>query len=409
MYNNHHAQRLASLDREAAQADSNLRQLQADIDWFDGFDYEGSYSRLTQVQREGHAVREQLAQVDASLRNARGELDQAQGTAQAGWSPLHWFSSERSVAKRQVDTVQQRLRQFQEHRKSLASALQAKEGLELRLLQGVQTYRNFDPLQAKATVALMGGELLRLQGVAEEARQASERWEAAAGKVYRYWKACNEQLQAVEQDIVEAECLIDQLNTAASTYDKKKVHIACEQRFGAGQGSPDRVLRERQGQQRKLQRDEEKLQRRLRDIVRLLDNEIRHLVIDGNNLCYFNEEGSKQRFIGLAALKPLVPRLAATYGVTLVFDPGIRSQLDMSESELQALFPQARVMVMPRMVGADHPVLAAAQFDAETYVISNDQYGDYPDMAVVREERVLHAVLHRDSVQVPQLQVLVPY
>ncbi|HCN46133.1 MAG TPA: hypothetical protein DIT18_11170, partial [Pseudomonas sp.] len=368
-----------------------------------------SYSRLTQVQREGHAVREQLAQVDASLRNARGELDQAQGTAQAGWSPLHWFSSERSVAKRQVDTVQQRLRQFQEHRKSLASALQAKEGLELRLLQGVQTYRNFDPLQAKATVALMGGELLRLQGVAEEARQASERWEAAAGKVYRYWKACNEQLQAVEQDIVEAECLIDQLNTAASTYDKKKVHIACEQRFGAGQGSPDRVLRERQGQQRKLQRDEEKLQRRLRDIVRLLDNEIRHLVIDGNNLCYFNEEGSKQRFIGLAALKPLVPRLAATYGVTLVFDPGIRSQLDMSESELQALFPQARVMVMPRMVGADHPVLAAAQFDAETYVISNDQYGDYPDMAVVREERVLHAVLHRDSVQVPQLQVLVPY
>jgi len=409
VYNNHHAQRLVSLKREVDQTASNIQHLQADIDWFDGFDNESSHSRLVQVQRDGHQVREQLAQVEASLRSARAELNQAQGIAVAGWSPLHWFSSERSVAKRQVETVEQRLQTFLLRQKNLAAGLSENERLELRLLTDVQRYRDFDSLQAKATIAQMNEALNRLHAVTEETRQASEHWESVAGEVFRYWKACCAQLQALEQDIVDAECFLDQLNTAASTYDKKMVHIECEKRFGAGQGSPDRVIRERQGQQRKLARDEEKLKRRLRDIVRVLDNEIRHLVVDGNNLCYFNEEGGKRRFIGLTALKALVPHLALNYAVTLVFDPGIRGQLDLTDSALQGLFPQARVMVMPRMVGADHPVLAAAQFDAETYVISNDHYGDYPDMAVVRDERVLHALLHRDSVQIPQLQVLLRY
>ncbi len=408
MYKNHHAQRLASLKREAEQKASNIQHLQAEIDWFDSFDQETNHSRLAKVQRDGQVLSEQLAQVEAGLSAARSELTQARGTAVAGWSPLHWFSSERSVAKRQVDTVGVRLRQLEQRRKGLASGLGDSERLELRLLTDLQRYRAFDSLQARSTIVLMREELHRLQGVSEEVRQASERWEAAAGEVFRYWKAAHDQLQALETDIVDAECYIDALANAATGRERAVIHARCEERFGNGQGSPDRVLRERQGQQRKLLRDEEKLKRRLRDIVRLLDNEIRNLVVDGNNLCYFNEEGGKQRFIGLDALRALIPRLALNYAVTLVFDPGIRSQLGLTDSALQSAFPQARVLVMPRTVGADHPVLAAAEFDAETYVISNDHFGEFPDMAVVREQRVLHALLHRDSVQVPQLQVLVP-
>lgn len=409
MYSNHHAKRLVSLEREIININANSQTLRADLDWFERFELESNHTRLAQVQRETLAAREQLARVEQSIKAGRAELNSAKGVAEAGWSPLHWFSTERRVAERQVSTLQKRLSQFKSQQEGLVSGLGESQREELRLNANSQRYQGFDSLQANATITQLEHDVQRLQGVADEVRKASAHWEAVAGEVYRNWKTTHDQLRATEQDIIDAECFINQLDNAQSSFDKKMVHDDCEDRFGAGQRSPDRVLKDRQFHQRKLKREEEKRMRRLRDTIRLLENEIRALVIDGNNLCYLNEAGGKRRFIGLAVLKALVPHLAATYGVTLVFDPGIRCQLDMSDNALQAMFPQVRVLVMPPTLTADHPVLAAAEFDVETYVISNDHYSDYPDMAAVREERVLHAVVHRDSVQIPQLQILLPH
>ncbi|MEJ3587562.1 MULTISPECIES: hypothetical protein [Pseudomonas] len=409
MYSNHHAKRLVSLEREIININANSQTLRADLDWFERFELESNHTRLAQVQRETLAAREQLARVEQSIKACRAELNSAKGVAEAGWSPLHWFSTERRVAERQVSTLQKRLSQFKSQQEGLVSGLGESQREELRLNANSQRYQGFDSLQANATITQLEHDVQRLQGVADEVRKASAHWEAVAGEVYRNWKTTHDQLRATEQDIIDAECFINQLDNAQSSFDKKMVHDDCEDRFGAGQRSPDRVLKDRQFHQRKLKREEEKRMRRLRDTIRLLENEIRALVIDGNNLCYLNEAGGKRRFIGLAVLKALVPHLAATYGVTLVFDPGIRCQLDMSDNALQAMFPQVRVLVMPPTLTADHPVLAAAEFDVETYVISNDHYSDYPDMAAVREERVLHAVVHRDSVQIPQLQILLPH
>ena len=409
MYSNHHAKRLVSLEREIININANSQTLRADLDWFERFELESNHTRLAQVQRETLAAREQLARVEQSIKASRAELNSAKGVAEAGWSPLHWFSTERRVAERQVSTLQKRLSQFKSQQEGLVSGLGESQREELRLNANSQRYQGFDSLQANATITQLEHDVQRLQGVADEVRKASAHWEAVAGEVYRNWKTTHDQLRATEQDIIDAECFINQLDNAQSSFDKKMVHDDCEDRFGAGQRSPDRVLKDRQFHQRKLKREEEKRMRRLRDTIRLLENEIRALVIDGNNLCYLNEAGGKRRFIGLAVLKALVPHLAATYGVTLVFDPGIRCQLDMSDNALQAMFPQVRVLVMPPTLTADHPVLAAAEFDVETSVISNDHYSDYPDMAAVREERVLHAVVHRDSVQIPQLQILLPH
>ena len=409
MYSNHHAKRLVSLEREIININANSQTLRADLDWFERFELESNHTRLAQVQRETLAAREQLARVEQSIKASRAELNSAKGVAEAGWSPLHWFSSERRVAERQVSTQQERLSQFKNRQVGLVSGLGESQLEELRLSANSQRYRGFDSLQARATITQLDNEMQRLQGVAEEVRKASAHWEAVAGEVYRNWKTTHDQLRATERDIIDAECFIIQLDNAQSSFTKRMVHEDCEIRFGAGQRSPDRILKDRQFHQRKLEREEDKRKRRLRDTLRLLENEIRNLVVDGNNLCYLNEAGGKRRFIGLVVLKALVPHLAATYGVTLVFDPGIRCQLDMSDNALQAMFPQVRVLVMPPTLTADHPVLAAAEFDVGTYVISNDHYSDYPDMAAVREDRVLHAVIHRDSVQIPQLQVLLPH
>lgn len=409
MYSNHHAERLVSLQGEIIKINADIKSLRVDLEWFERFDQESNHSRLAQLQRATLAAREQLARVEQSIKTSRAELNIAKCVAAAGWAPLHWFSSERRVAERQVNTLLERLAQFKSRQEGLVSGLGESEREQLRLSVNSRRYQSFDSLQAKATITQLYNDIQRLQGVVDEVSRVSAQWETVAGEVYRNWKTTHDQLGATEQDIVDAECYINQLDNAQSSFDKRMAHDECEKRFGVGQRSPERVLKDRQFHQRKLEREEEKRKRRLRDTIRLLENEIRNLVVDGNNLCYLNEAGGKRRFIGLKVLKTLVPHLAATYGVTLVFDPGIRRQLDMTDNAIQKIFPQARVLVMPPTLTADHPVLAVAEFDVETFVISNDQYSDYPDMAAVREDRVLHTVVHHDSVQIPQLQILQPY
>ena len=319
MYSNHNAKRLVSLKGEITVINANIQNMRADLDWFERFDHENNHAKLAQVQRETIAAREQLARVEQSIKASRAELNSAKGVAEAGWSPLHWFSSERRVAERQVSTQQERLSQFKNRQVGLVSGLGESQREELRLSANSQRYRGFDSLQARATITQLDNEMQRLQGVAEEVRKASAHWEAVAGEVYRNWKTTHDQLRATERDIIDAECFIIQLDNAQSSFTKRMVHEDCEIRFGAGQRSPDRVLKDRQFHQRKLEREEDKRKRRLRDTLRLLENEIRNLVVDGNNLCYLNEAGGKRRFIGLVVLKALVPHLAATYGVTLVF------------------------------------------------------------------------------------------
>lgn len=405
MYRNNHASRLVALRGETDRITSTLDHLRSDLRWFEAFDNAAGHSRLAQLKRDTGSAREQLEQLEKSVRSSKTELLEARGTAAAGWSPVHWISTERSVAKRQVTTLEGRLKQFQRTQAAVASELNENERLAQDVSLQLQRYRDFDPLQAQAVVGQLSEELQRLRDTLERTYRESQRWEAKAGEVFRHWSHVRQQLQGLEQDIVDAECFIDALDNAQSPRDRAIIHGQCERRFGAGKGRPAPVLREAQMNQRRLVRDEEKLNRRLRDITRLLDKEIRGLVLDSNNLCYADGIDGERRFIGLAALSALVPELCASYEVTLVFDASITPLTGKDERALQAAFPGTRVLVAPNRLKADDAVLGAAEFDQNVFAISGDRYAEYPERAAVREERVLRPIVHPDSVQIPQLEV----
>ncbi|WP_110970614.1 coiled-coil domain-containing protein [Pseudomonas huaxiensis] len=405
MYRNNHASRLVALKSEAERITSSIDHLQTDLRWFEGFDNAASHSRLAQLNRDTGSAREQLELLEKSVRTSKSELQQAREKAAAGWSPAHWISTERSVAKRQVTTLEGRLKQFQRTQAAVASELSENERQAQGLSAQLQRYRDFDPLQAQAVSGQLNDELQRLRETTERTYRESEHWEAKAGEVFRHWSHITQQLRGLEQDIIDAECFIYELDNAQSAKDRAIIHSQCEQRFGGGKGRPGPVLREAQMTQRRLQRDEEKLNRRLRDITRLLDKQIRGLVLDSNNLCYVDDKDGKQRFIGLAALGALVPELCASYEVTLVFDASITRLTGKDEKALQTVFPGTRVLIAPNKTDADDAVLGAAEFDQNVFAISRDRYADYPDRAAVREERVLRPIVHPDSVQIPQLEV----
>lgn len=405
MYRNNHASRLVALKSEAERITSSIDHLQTDLRWFEGFDNAASHSRLAQLNRDTGSAREQLELLEKSVRTSKSELQQAREKAAAGWSPAHWISTERSVAKRQVTTLEGRLKQFQRTQAAVASELSENERQEQGLSAQLQRYRNFDPLQAQAVSGQLKDELQRLRETTERTYRESERWESKAGEVFRHWSHITQQLRGLEQDISDAECFIYELDNAQSAKDRAIIHSQCEQRFGGGKGRPGPVLREAQMNHSRLLRDEEKLNRRLRDITRVLDKQIRGLVLDSNNLCYANDKNGERRFIGLDALNALVPALCASYEVTLVFDASITPLTGKDERALQAVFPGTRVLVAPDRLKADDAVLGAAEFDQNVFAISGDRYAEYPDRAAVREERVLRPIVHPDSVQIPQLEV----
>ncbi len=406
MYINKHATRLAQQRLQAGQLVNDINSWKSDLEWFTTFDIEQTNTKLGHAKRAAQAVRNRLAEHKNKIESSQQRLTQLKEIAGGFFSSL-WRSAEQTVAYRQCPELESLLKSLRQSAAEDQVMLDTYEKDVCDLTESLLRYRALNPLEAQATIASKIEELTRLQGAIEETHRESEHWESMAGEVLRKWKGALSELDKVERDIAQAESFEKELSSAMNSREKAMIHQRCEARFQNGR--PGVVLSGLNSERRKWQRDADKLQSRLNDIIRLLDKQIKTLIIDGNNLCYEPMEQGKGRFIGLAALKALVPHLCRSYKVTLMFDPGIRQRLSLDDIALKEMFPEANVIVMPPQIKADEGLLAAAEFDAGAYVISNDHFADYPEQPAVQENRVLKHIVHPRSVQIHQLQLNIPY
>ncbi|MDW8223864.1 MAG: hypothetical protein RMJ82_13035, partial [Gemmatales bacterium] len=156
---------------------------------------------------------------------------------------------------------------------------------------------------------------------------------------------------------------------------------------------------------RVLERDLQKLHQRAAEIARRVSRSIEKIVLDGNNLCF---EGNC--FIGLAALKAVVPVLAKDYELYLVFDASIRARLKTGDSKIRGEFERyAEVHVVPSRCVADETILELAGEEESTYILSNDRYADFPDKPAVRQGRIITHQIVAGKVFIPDLDISVAY
>lgn len=406
MYSNEHAARLAALTQKAGSIDQDVQRLQRDAQWYSAFDCEQASSQLAQRNRITSEIKQRLSQLTITIEST-GQLKATHQGVAGGWLANLWRSPEQRVAQHQAAELDKRLALLARSRSEAQAELASHEPEELRLAADLSRYRRFDPLEASATIAGLNEDLLHLHQLMKATRSASEKWEAMAGEAAREWQRRQHQLDQIDNDIAKAQGFERELSSVASARERAMIHQACESFFE--NSKPGAVLSGLAAKRRKLERDLDKLQERLQDIMRLLEKHIETLVIDGNNLCYLASENGKGTFIGLDALNTLVPHLCEAYKVTLIFDPGICARLSSNEAHLQALFPQASVRVMGNDAKADEGLLAAAAYDQGAYIVSNDRFADYPEQPAVKERRLLTHLIHPHSVQIQQLQVNVPY
>jgi hypothetical protein len=190
-------------------------------------------------------------------------------------------------------------------------------------------------------------------------------------------------ISRAQNDRKRAQTLERNLSNAGNSYERAMAHQACENEFDTG--SPSKVISIKEAEIRRLERDLEKMEKRAKDIVTRAARDVKQLVIDGNNLCY---EGDK--FIGLDALKALVPALADLYKIQIVFDASIRRLLHSGDAEVRDAFGNAaQTHIVATKVKADETVLDLAGATKTAFVVSNDRFAEFQEKPTVSDDRFI--------------------
>lgn len=254
----------------------------------------------------------------------------------------------------------------------------------------VDRFRRFERVGGSATLAACVEKLVDLRRQLEQEYAKKTRIDAKLAEPLASLNGYLARDRILSREIDQAAELETTLDRASNGYERHLVHEQCKNLFG--DGSPAKVMRQRQSQRESIRRSIDKLETRLSHISRAAARVVRTVVIDGNNLCYENH----REVIGLGAIEAAVKSLSADYKVVIVFDAQICAVLRMKHSEIAARFRQwAQVHIVTSKSGADETILDAAS-DKDTYVISNDRFRDFADKPVVREGRVVtHSIVNR--------------
>ncbi|WP_291585567.1 NYN domain-containing protein [Comamonas sp. UBA7528] len=397
------AQQIETLDCERRSAEIDIDHWQTQLAWFKAFDFDGSDIELKRLRRLKTATQAKLQQARQTLAAADASVKQLAPAADLGFDPRYWFSSERAVAKRRLEGAKQELAAFQTNAKDIEIDMSKAMEASSRLETEMDNARKFDPLLAQSAIPALQARLKHIAEQSSELRQRRDDLDVVLREPLEALRQEEHRHATLAATIHRAESFEHELNHAANGFERRQVHERCERELGDGR--PSHVLRRSQGEIRGIDDRLRKLRARIERLVRVAQQDIRHIVIDGNNLCY---EG--RQFVGLAPLEALVPALAQTYDVTLIFDASIRRKLGLGDAEAASRFPQSvTVHVVASRSQADETVLAVADSNPRAFVLSNDRFVDYPDKMAVKQQRVLRHEIVGQTVHVHDLHLAVMF
>ena len=357
--------------------------------------------RLRTLESQSAVSAAKARQAEADLANALSRQRQAEAALSSIFNVSRWFSKEESekketarIARTDAAAVATRLIERRD------DAIQADQS-EQALRKEIERIRHVRPEQLKGTVDIANGELRACEADNRTARDALRRIEQRCGSLIgeHAWLAGERSRRLAL--IADAESLQHKLSTDRA--NARQWHQQAQARLG--NSSPGSFLHDARREMRGVERDLEKLTRRLAEVVRLADVKIDEIVLDGLNLCY-----ADRRFIGLDALINLAGALADRHAVTVYLDSDARSLMCLNDRAIADRFDRrVRVRVTPTGTKADHLLLEHTQGRPSCFVISNDRFGDYPDMSAVRERRILRHQIADGRVIIPDLQLSIPY
>ena len=377
---------------KAAVADLTQRKnaVMDDLHWFNS-------NNETELQNKLHSRRNQVDRLRrkydeseraiASYQQKRGETRAKTRTI---FNPKNWFAADQMQLRRTQKDFKRAQRSQELERKILSDQISKAERDVGAAVKIIARYSSFDLAACKKDLKHLGTELISSQvkakGIAERKNSVDHALKPIVEQMQQYMEA-----KQREESIRDRAATLDrQLSDADNSYERAMVHERCEAEFNVG--SPRKVIGHAEAKLRRIARDYEKTHKRAVEIGQKGARRIDAIVIDGNNLCYDNNG-----FIGLSALESLIPILQATYQITIVFDAAIRGMLKANDKTiLQKLGNRIQMHIVATKGKADETVIDLAGIDKDTYILSNDRFGEYNEKHAIHGRRVLrHEIVNR--------------
>lgn len=344
-----------------------------------------------------------LAGTIALQEAAKEALDAGAKAARASQVNLLQFRRFFSVEQKQLRVEDRRLREqlskaledISKSKAALARTTEAKVATTTRLL----AYDAFNAEQVSIQLREAEAEAQRIVALQAPLADEIQRMEAQVRPQLEEYRRLRAKVAATSADIQAATRFDEQLRNAANGAERARIHQECEAKFGTGK--PGQVIRDRSAQKLPLEKNVQKIERRIHAELQKLDRVIEHLIIDGNNICY---EG--QKFIGFGALQALLGQVQDRFRITVIFDASIRRLMQTDDQGIALrLGERCTPRVSPTRSSADEYLMKVAGEAPGSFILSNDRFAEFQDYDVVRSGRVLRFMVADGRLMVNDLDV----
>jgi len=386
------------LKAEIAQIRARQQNWRQQLNWYAQFNAQDALAALTSLQSEIEV--ESLELTTHTMEENR--LISRLANLQKNGEPWYKFWSDRRTAEQaEMKDIEKKISTLRDQQKRIKDHIEALNDEASKNKAKTKLYREFDQLHHQAAIRAGDVQLPSLEAQLSALEPKMEKVARQISELVKVMSSLKTRRTELLLDIQTVTNLENDLSCAEDKREKAIIHDDCQKRFGDSR--PAKVLQKKSSEIMKIERDIEKLQKRIVREVELSSRDLEQLVFDGNNLCYSGNGAST--FIGLAAIVQAVDDLACTGSIIVVFDASIRNRLRISDAEIHAHFPEyVEVHVVATKEKADETVLTLAR-DPEVFVISNDRYADYPDQPAVRTGRIIRHEITQERVMIHELKV----
>lgn len=400
---NPYTARYAGLEASLSAAKNEVRKYRDRLENHSRFDVEKAFAAHNDAVRESKALKLNLEKISDSIAEQGEWVTRLYRGKQPGLDPRSWFSGERLARKREFTEQYRIFNQLRGERDELRQKSDATDARISSLRSELERHRCFDVLEAEAAIKALNAHISQLTSDLERLLPMKIEVDRQLIALLRELSNVRLHKNELQREIDDALALRQRLICAADDREREAVREECRRVFRDPR--PDVAALRKKAKLAAADRGIAKLEARLKLIAHRANRSITSLVIDGNNLCY-----QYQDFIGIEALKALVAELSRNYSVIVVFDASIRKLLGgKRDQEISASFGDtAKVHVVAPREQADETVLGSAS-ESNVYVISNDQFIEFPDKPAVLDHRVIRHAIVNNRVMVSDLNVEVAF
>lgn len=392
-------EQLENAETRASELRYSLKSIRNEIDWYESTELKVLDDSRDELQSQLEIQSQDCTRLRGEVQQIEASINKLSESVNSLWNPKNWFDSQQrllrglvAAKKTSLETVRKNASTAQGHLQNIEHQIRTKT-------EEIEKYKSFD-FDAKCKDRLiLENQLSQQEKEVERVAGRKQQVDAALAPIVKQIRDAEQKKSEAASAMLQAQRLDKELSNADNSYERAMVHQKCEEKFGTG--SPKKVISQKESEIRRIDRDLEKLQKRAKTVADKAARNIKRLILDGNNLCYQGD-----MFIGLAALKSLVPILANDYEVVLVFDASIRRAIGSSDSDIRDILGgDIQVHVVATSVKADETVLDLAGSDKATFIVSNDRFAEFGEKPALRDQRVIRHEIVSGQVLIHDLSV----